>query len=230
MNVNQIMQILKESGNATMLKVHQKNGAGDRTFGVKMGDLRLLAKKIKMNHVLAMELWQTGQIDARMLAVLVADPAQISRQELEDMIAGETFEWLADWIHSYWLKEHPDRECFRLDWIDSNLPMLARAGWALMAGNIARRDKHIHITPLLDRIENEMRDAAPVVQWTMNSTLAQIGIHYPEFRKRAIEVGEKIALYKNYPVSKGCTSPYAPIWIREMVSRQEAKVDAIRGE
>jgi 3-methyladenine DNA glycosylase AlkD len=230
MTVHQIMQILQESGNAAMLKVHQKNGAGERTYGVKMGDLRQLAKRIKKNHPLAIELWQTGHIDARMLAVLIADPTKITRQEMEDMIAGESFEWLADWIQSYWLKEHPDREYFRSEWIDSNKPMLARAGWALTAGTIARREHVLLITQILDRIENEMREAAPVVQWTMNSTLAQIGIHYPEFRKRAIDIGEKIALYKNYPVSKGCTSPYAPIWIREMVSRQEAKVDAIGGE
>jgi 3-methyladenine DNA glycosylase AlkD len=73
---------------------------------------------------------------------------------------------------------------------------------------------------LLDRIESEMGNADPVVQWTMNSALAEIGIHFPKLRKRAIAIGEKLGVYRDYPVSKGCTSPFAPIWINFIVSRQ----------
>jgi 3-methyladenine DNA glycosylase AlkD len=62
-------------------------------------------------------------------------------------------------------------------------------------------------------------DAAEV-RWTMNSTLAEIGIHAPKLRKRAIAIGEKLGIYLDYPVAKGCTSPFAPIWISAMVSRK----------
>jgi len=65
-----------------------------------------------------------------------------------------------------------------------------------------------------------MGNAAPQVQWTMNTTLAQIGIQFPEHRERALAIGEKLGVYRDYPVSKGCTSPFAPIWINEMVRRQ----------
>jgi 3-methyladenine DNA glycosylase AlkD len=64
-----------------------------------------------------------------------------------------------------------------------------------------------------------MGTAAPPVQWTMNSCLAAIGIHCPEQRARAIAIGEALGVYRDYPVSKGCTSPFAPIWIGEMVRR-----------
>ena len=70
------------------------------------------------------------------------------------------------------------------------------------------------------RIESEMANAAPEVQWTMNYCLAGIGIHFPKLRKRAIAIGESLGIYRDYPVSKGCTSPFAPIWINEMVRRQ----------
>ncbi|MNY56505.1 hypothetical protein D3C86_1925890 [compost metagenome] len=66
-----------------------------------------------------------------------------------------------------------------------------------------------------------MPAAAPEVQWTMNSTLAQIGINHPEYRERALNIGEKLGIYRDYPTSKGCTSPFAPIWINEMVRRQK---------
>lgn len=50
--------------------------------------------------------------------------------------------------------------------------------------------------------------------------VAQIGIHFPGHRKRAIVIGETLGLYRDYPVSKGCTSPFALMWIKAMASRQ----------
>ena len=52
-----------------------------------------------------------------------------------------------------------------------------------------------------------MENADSVVQRTMNNTLAEIGIHVPTLRKRAIAIGEKLGIYRDYPVSKGWTSP-----------------------
>jgi 3-methyladenine DNA glycosylase AlkD len=65
-----------------------------------------------------------------------------------------------------------------------------------------------------------MATAPPAAQWTMNSCLAAIGIHHAKHQKRAIAIGEKLGVYRDYPVSKGCTSPFAPIWIDAMVSRR----------
>jgi 3-methyladenine DNA glycosylase AlkD len=96
----------------------------------------------------------------------------------------------------------------------------ARAGWSLTAERVVMNPDGLDLPALLDRIESEMADADPVVQWTMNGTLAEIGIHFPKLRKRAIAIGETLGIYRDYPVSKGCTSPFAPIWINEMVRRQ----------
>ena len=79
-----------------------------------------------------------------------------------------------------------------------------------------------HLDALLDRLEKEMPKAPPQVQWTMNNCLVAIGIHHAEHRDRALTIGEALGLYRDYPVPKGCTSPFAPIWIHEMVSRQKA--------
>lgn len=56
-------------------------------------------------------------------------------------------------------------------------------------------------------------------KWTARC-LAGIGINFPQHRARALEIGEQLGIYRDYPVPKGCTSPFAPIWINEMVSRQ----------
>ncbi len=78
----------------------------------------------------------------------------------------------------------------------------------------------LDLKALLDRIESEMGSAATEVQWTMNCSLAEIGIHFPNHRERALAIGETLGIYRDYPCPKGCTSPYAPIWINAMVARQ----------
>ena len=98
--------------------------------------------------------------------------------------------------------------------------MAARAGWSLTVDRIEKKPDGLDIEALLQPIESELAEAAPEAQWTMNNTLAAIGINFPDHRERAIEVGEMLGIYRDYPVSKGCTSPFAPIWINEMVSRR----------
>ena len=65
-----------------------------------------------------------------------------------------------------------------------------------------------------------MKDAPDRLQWAMNNCLAQIGIEHPEHRARALDIGERLEVLKDYPTPPNCTSPFAPIWINEMVRRQ----------
>ena len=65
-----------------------------------------------------------------------------------------------------------------------------------------------------------MAGADDMVQETMNWCAAQIGITDAGLRGRCIQLGERLALYKDYRVSKGCTSPYLPIWIGSVVGKK----------
>ena len=220
MTVTEILKQLEALGNEKVRAINKKQGARDDQFGVKMGDIRALAKTIKTNHELAKELWATGNIEARFLAVLIINPRKLSVEELDSMVRSEPFAHLADWFSSYIIKEHADREQLRLQWMQSDHPMAARAGWSLTAGRIARSPEGLDIPALLDRIEAEMPTAPPEKQWTMNIALAYIGINHPALRERALEIGERLGIYRDYPTPKGCTSPFAPLWINEMVRRQ----------
>lgn len=220
MTVKEILSKLKALGNEKVRALNYRSGADDNQFGVKLGDIRTIAKTIKTDHPLAMELWETGNLDAQLLAVLIMNIKVLSSNDVDKLVRSIKFVQLADWVNSYIVKEHPDKEKLREKWMQSKDPMSARAGWSLTTGRVARSPEGLDIPALLDRIESEMPDAAPEIQWTMNSTLAQIGISFPTHRKRAIAIGEKLGIYRDYPVSKGCTSPFAPIWINEMVKRQ----------
>ena len=193
-----------------------------KQFGCAMGDLRALAKKIKTNHELALELWKTGNIDAQLLAILLMKPKELSAKELDKMVRTARFAWVADWLNSYIVKEQPDadKETLRIKWMEDEDGWAARAGWNLTATKIGRDANGLDLNALLDRIESEMADAPPETQWAMNAALAAIGINFARHRKRAIAIGETLGIYRDYPCSKGCTSPFAPIWINEMVKRQ----------
>jgi 3-methyladenine DNA glycosylase AlkD len=219
MTVKEAMSKLEALGNEKVRARNKKQGAGDNQFGLQMGDIRKIAAPIKTDHKLAMELWDTGNIDARFLATLIMVPKQLTPASIEKLVGSIDFAYVADWFNNYVLKEFPQKEELREKWMNSKNPMIARAGWSLTSGRVARDPDGLDIPTLLDRIEKEMPKAKPEVQWTMNSTLANIGIKMPAHRKRAIAIGEKLGIYRDYPVSKGCTSPFAPIWIEAIVNR-----------
>jgi 3-methyladenine DNA glycosylase AlkD len=226
MKLKETLTKLESLGDEKRRAFNIKHGAGKmKQFGVAMGDLRTLAKKIKTDHELALELWKTGNIDAQLLAILLMKPKSLSVAELDKMVRAAKFAWVADWLNAYIVKEQPpaDKEMLRIKWMKDDDGWAARAGWNLTASRINKGGKDVEgldLPGLLDRIESEMGDAAPEAQWTMNAALAAIGIHHAKHRKRAIAIGEKLGIYRDYPCSKGCTSPFAPIWINEMVKRQ----------
>jgi len=130
------------------------------------------------------------------------------------------FAQVADWLNAYVVQKHPEKEPLRRRWLADADPWAARAGWSMTYERITRDPAGLDLPALLDRLEAEMGGAPPPAQWTMNFCLGGIGIHFPEHRRRAVAIGEKLGLYRDYPVSKGCTSPYVPVWIAEMVRRQ----------
>jgi 3-methyladenine DNA glycosylase AlkD len=219
MTLDEALKQLEALGNAKVRAQNAKGGAGDNQFGVSLGDIRVLAKKIRTNHELALSLWETGNIDAQFLAALLIQPKKLPAAEMDRMVRSLTFVRVADWLISYVVRQHPDKEALRRDWMAADDRWAARAGWDLTSERVAKSPDGLDIPALLARLEAEMAGAVPEVQWTMNNTLATIGIHFPKHRKRAIAIGEKLGVYRDYPVSKGCTSPFAPIWINFMVNR-----------
>jgi 3-methyladenine DNA glycosylase AlkD len=220
--VARVLALLEPLGNEKMRAFNLKHGAKDQPqFGLKMGDIRSVAKKIKANHRLALELWKTKNLDAQFLATLLMNPRELTAKELERLVRSVRFMHLADWLHAYVVKEHSDAESLRRQWMSSANRMELRAGWRLTSGRVAKSPSGLDLAALLDRLEAEMGTAAPEVQWTMNMCLAEIGINFPKLRQRAIVIGERLGVYRDYPVSKGCTSPFAPIWIAEIVRRKK---------
>ena len=220
MTLKEALKQLEALGSEKVRAQNVRNGAGGAQFGVKHGDIRIVAKKIGAGHELALSLWDTGNVDAQLLAALLMKPKSLSAEDVDRLVRSVSFVQVADWLNSYIVKQHPAKESLRQQWMSSKERWTARAAWSLTAERVAKNAEGLDLPALLDRIESKMAGADPVVQWTMNGTLAAIGIHFPKLRKRAVAIGEKLGVYRDYPCSKGCTSPFAPIWIGAMVSRK----------
>jgi len=203
-------------------KVRAVNERHGDDHGVNLAKLRAVAKRLKTQPELARELWATGDTAARLLALLVSRPKQYGADELDAMLREARTPKVQDWLVGYVVMKGPHAEELRVRWLADDDPSVNAAGWALTADRVVKRPEGLDLDALLDQIEAEMADAPERPQWQMNTCLAQIGIHHADQRPRALAVGERLAVLKDYPTSPGCTSPYAPIWINEMVRRQRS--------
>jgi 3-methyladenine DNA glycosylase AlkD len=220
MKVPQILKQLESLGNESRRKHNTKAGAPANQFGVPLGDVRKVAKALEQDQKLAFELWDTGNVEAQLVATLLLKPKDLSADELDRLTRSTTCSQVADWLNSYVVAQHPEKDKLREKWMKSKERWTARAGWNLTASRIAKSADGLDLAALLARIEKELPKAAPEVQWTMNMALGNLGIHHAEFRARVLAFGAELGLYKDWPVSKGCIPPYVPVWVPAMVQRK----------
>jgi 3-methyladenine DNA glycosylase AlkD len=187
---------------------------------VNLGTLRAVAKRLKTQPELARELWEADDTAAQLLGILICRPKALERDELDDMVRQTRSPKVHDWLVNYVVKQNPHAEELRVARFPDPDPIVASAGWALTTERVAKKPEGLDLPGLLDIIETKMKDAPDRLQWAMNHCLAQIGIEHAEHRARAIDIGERLEVLKDYPTPPNCTSPFAPIWITEMVSRQ----------
>ncbi|WP_354496405.1 DNA alkylation repair protein [Mycetocola sp. 2940] len=202
-------------------RAREVNARHGDDHGVNLGKLRAIAKRLKTQQDLALDLWATGDTAARLLSLLICRPKAFEQGELDRMLREARIPKVHDWLVNYVVKKSPHAEALRLAWFSDSDPVVASAGWALTSERVVKSPDGLDLPELLDVIEAEMKDAPERLQWAMNHCLAQIGIEHAELRARAIDIGERLEVLKDYPTPPNCTSPFAPIWITELVRRQQ---------
>ncbi len=218
MTVPDVLAELAALEDPKMRAANEKRGDD---HGINLSKMRGLAKQVKANHALAKELWSTGETAPRLLALLICKPRDFTADELDAMLRETRPPKVNEWFVSYIAKKSPLAEEMRMRWFDDPDPTVAAAAWSLTSERVAKNPDGLDLDDLLDRIERDMKDAPARLQWSMNETLAQIGIYHPHLRARALQIGERLQVLADYPTAPGCTSPFAPIWIGEIVRRRE---------
>ena len=193
----------------------------------KLGDLRKIAKDIKKDHELAMELWSTEAYLPRLLAILIMDKKLLSQEVLnkldQDMQTHPFDERnnLIDWLMANQLMKGKKTISLMESWENSGSALQRRAFWYYQA-----RLRWTGQTPpdntaeLLYKIEANISKEEPEVQWAMNLTAGWIGVYDEKYRARCIELGKNIGLYKDEKVAKGCTPSYLPEFIAMEVNKR----------
>ncbi|NSW52565.1 MAG: DNA alkylation repair protein [Anaerolineae bacterium] len=222
MTYDEVMAQLEAWGSEKMRAIYARMGAGDSQFGVMMGPLRGLAKKLKTNHALGLQLWESGNDDARILAVMILDPAHLSIDELEAMLPVLYYPRLVDEFSFQLAAKSPHAPALRARWMDVPDALTGRAGWNLVcAAAMAQSLTPAELDSLLLVIENNLAAAPTPKQESMNRALVEIGVHTPALTQRCIAIGERVGKLDDKPVPKGCYSTYAPEWIAVVLARKK---------
>lgn len=194
----------------------------------KLGDLRKIAKEIKQDHELAMELWSTEEFLPRLLAILIMDKKLLTQDVLneldKDMQTHPIDERnnLMDWLMANQLTKSKRTIALIESWENSSSALQRRTFWYYQA-----RLRWTGQTPpdnteeLLSALEASIMQEEPEVKWAMNFTAGWIGVYDEKNRTRCMQLGEKTGLYKDQVVAKGCTPDYLPSFITIEVNKRK---------
>ncbi|WP_295119272.1 DNA alkylation repair protein [uncultured Chitinophaga sp.] len=204
------------------MKVSSKTATilGQIDTKTNLGDLRKIAKNIKTDHDLAMELWSTGKFYPRLLAILVMDNKSVSQDivdKLDKDMHTHPFDernQLMDWLMANQLMKNKKTIALIESWENNSSALQRRVFWYYQARLRWTGQTPPANTPaLLTKIEAHIAKEDPAVQWAMNFTAGWIGVYEKLYRNRCIAIGDKTGLYKGEMVSRGCTPDYLPEFI-----------------
>lgn len=192
----------------------------------KLGDLRKIAKDIKKDHEMAVELWSTGEFLPRQLAILIMDKKRLNQEVIDKLdldIQKHQYDeriHLMDWLMANQLAKDKKIVSLIASWENSPSALQRRVFWYYQARlRWMGKTDHSNTEYLLSSIEKNLMKEQPEVQWAMNFTAGQIGKWQANYRNRCIAIGEKTGLYKDEIVAKNCTPSYLPEFIRIEVAK-----------
>ena len=190
------------------------------TFGVKIADLKMIAKKIKGNQTLACELYETRNADAMYLAGMIADGSQMSKKQLESWANGATWHMLSEYTVPGVATESPFARELAMKWIKSKKEAIASSGWCTYAGIVATTpDEKLdlaEIEELLNHISHEIHAAPNQVRSTMNGFIIAVGGYVKPLLKQAKRVAKIIGSVSVDMGDTACNVPLASAYIEKI--------------
>ncbi len=219
---DQILKQLKSLQNAGNLAGMARFGiATDKAFGVKHPELKHIAKAHKKDHALALELWASGYHEARLLAIIIDDPKQVSEQQAEAWVAQINSWDICDGFAGNLIDKTPFAYAKAVEWAHREEEFVRRAGFALMAwlpvhDKKASDDKFDRFFPLIVQYAADERN---FVKKAVNWALRQLGKRNRALNRKAIQVAEEVARLDFEGGALDC--PRRPQGIAERTSASE---------
>ena len=206
-----------ESYKAMLMKNH---GIKEPCFGVKIGDMKKIQKRVKKDYQLALDLYDTGNYDAMYLAGLIADDARMTRQDLQrwaekactGALPGTTVAWVAAGGPYGWE--------MALNWIESSKSHIAATGWSTLSCLVAlKEDSELDLSrlkELIDQVQLTIHQAPDAARYAMNGFIISVGSYVKSLTEYAIRAGNTIGPVTADLGNNQCRIPFAPDYIRKV--------------
>ena len=220
MTLNQALHHLEAAGSAQTRKTYARHGAGPKMFGVSYAVLGKLTKQIKRDHALALELWASGWLDARVLATMIADPAQATAMQLDAWVADCDNRGMAGALATF-AANSAVAEAMAAKWCSDAREFVAVAGWdvvAVLAMNSTLPDAKF--AALLKTIERDIHGAQNHVRYAMNGALIAIGGRNAKLEALAVGAAKRIGKVEVDHGNTGCKTPDAVAYIAKTKARR----------
>lgn len=223
MTTPEVMQELASYGSDSVKKIFVKHGAKEPFFGVRVQDLKIIQKKVKKNHLLALALYATGNSDAMYLAGLIADEHKMTKQNLNDWVQNAYWYMLSEFTVPWVAAESRYGHELALEWIQSEQESICAAGWATYSNLIALLpDENLdkaEILTLLQKVAQEIATAPNRVKQVMNGFVIAVGGGIPELTERAKAIAIAIGKVTVAMGETKCSTPYASEYIDKIIAR-----------
>ncbi|MGG0791930.1 DNA alkylation repair protein [Peribacillus simplex] len=198
MNLEMVMQELEALGKERTKKMYISNGAHEPLFGVATGAMKPIAKKIKISHRLAEELYFTGNYDAMYFAGIIADPKAMTESDYDRWMDAAYFYMLSDFVVAVTLAESDIAQEVADKWIASGEELRMSAGWScycwLLGNRLDVEFSESKISNMLDIVKNTIHDSPERTKSAMNNFLYTVGISYLPLHEKAVETAKAIGI------------------------------------
>jgi 3-methyladenine DNA glycosylase AlkD len=218
MDLNECIGILQSLSDPSTRKVYLNAGAKEPLFGVKMGDLRKLAKRIGIDHALALSLYASSNHDAMMLAGMICDPQKVTREILDQWIGEAKCTMVAQRCVAPLVAIKPDAWDIASAWTKSPHEMSACAGYTVYGMLFSDTPEHkldlSQVRLIMVDIEAHIQFEQPYLQYAMNNCLIMAGIKIPSLSAYCLEIADRIGYIKPTIKVNNCNIQSASDYIR----------------
>ena len=221
LEAEQVINRLKSLGDPKAVEGMARFGIkSSNSFGVSVPKLRILARRVGRNHLLALRLWETGLHDARLLATMIDDPLQVKIEQMDTWVRDFDSWDVVDGSCGNLFDKTPFAVAKAKEWCKREEEFVKRAGFVMMA-ELAVHDKEANDKVFLDflpLIVGGASDERNFVKKAVNWALRQIGKRNTELNKAAVSTALKVQ-----KLDSGAAKWVASDALRELKSAQVLK-------
>ena len=208
MTLDTVLKELESLGTAQNIKVYRRHGAGENLYGVSFGNLRKLEKKYKGDTDLAIKLWDTENVDAQTLAILIADSNTIAKSQLIEWQRSISYYLLSDLFADLVSKTKFANQLLT-KWLKAKDEYTLATAYSLISSMLKNQIEldNSFLEDTIENIEKDIQNSQNRTKHSMNMTLIAIAIYRKELESRVIEVAETIGKVEVDHGETGCKTP-----------------------